>query len=57
MERPPSPHPNKLRTILENYEMNADDFVNPNPGSLERVLLELKSIKKEIKEIKDKLAK
>lgn len=57
MERPPSPHPNKLRTILENYEMNADDFVNTNPGSLERVLLELKSIKKEIKEIKDKLAK
>jgi hypothetical protein len=55
MERPPSPHPNKLRTILENYEMNADDF-NKRPSDLERVLKELITIKEEIKEIKDKLS-
>lgn len=55
MDRPPSPHPNKLRTILENLEMNADDL-KKRPSDLERVLNELIDIKKDIREIKDKLS-
>lgn len=54
MERPPSPHPNKIKTILENYEINAESTVE-QPGVLERLLSELNAIRKDIKEIKRKL--
>lgn len=52
MNRPPSPHPNKLPTILENVE--------PPPqhaNGLEQILYELNAIKIDITEIKKKLSK
>ena len=54
MDRPPSPHPKKLATILEQYESKT--FVNSNNNyTLSMILAELKEIKEDIKEIKNKL--
>ena len=53
MNRPPSPHPNKLPTILENVEPPAPQHAN----GLEQILYELNTIKIDITEIKKKLSK
>ena len=52
MNRPPSPHPSKLATILENYETKSFDN-----NKLNTVISKLEEIKEEIKEIKEKLDK
>lgn len=51
MNRPPSPHPNKLPTILENFETPP-----LHPSVLEQILYELNAIKRDITEIKKKLS-
>lgn len=59
MERPPSPHPNKLRTILEEHT-NHNEYEEPpylinQQVSMKKIFLEIKEIRKSVKEIKDKL--
>lgn len=56
MERPPSPHPKKLATILENYELNAFNEAT-NKVNIAKVITKLEKISEEIKEIKDILEK
>ena len=54
MDRPPSPHPNKLSTILEDYEKKT--FYSSKQNYLyEKIISELEEIKNDIKEIKNKL--
>tara|TARA_B110000858_G_scaffold100430_1_gene115403 strand:- start:224 stop:379 length:156 start_codon:yes stop_codon:yes gene_type:complete len=50
MNRPPSPHPIKLSTILENYKQKTGHTLRQN-YQFERVVQQLE----DIKEIKDKL--
>lgn len=54
MDRPPSPHPIKLSTILENYEKKTFHTSTQN-YQLEKLAKELEEIKNDIKEIKNKL--
>lgn len=56
MNRPPSPHPNKLATILENYELKTFNNVTQKQY-FERVLNEIKELKEDIAEIKSKISK
>jgi|32_taG_2_1085360.scaffolds.fasta_scaffold165992_2 hypothetical protein len=56
MNRPPSPHPNKMATILENYELTTFNKAT-HKHYFEKVLNELKEIKEEIAEIKSKISK
>mgnify|MGYP006082905649 CR=1 FL=1 len=56
MNRPPSPHPNKLATIMEDYELKTFNK-STHRDCFEKVLNELKEIKEEIAEIKSKISK
>lgn len=54
MNRPPSPHPIKLASIREHFETTT--YTNANTQcDLQKILNELKEIKKDIEEIKNKL--
>ena len=54
MNRPPSPHPIKLSTILENYEQKTFQSSTHN-YQFEKLVHQLEEIKNDIKEIKNKL--
>ena len=54
MNRPPSPHPIKLDTILENVEVKTFTQSNKN-FKYDKIIVELEEIKNDIKEIKNKL--
>jgi len=54
MNRPPSPHPIKLNTILENFEVKTFTQSNENL-KYDKIMAELEEIKNDIKEIKNKL--
>jgi hypothetical protein len=54
--RPPSPHPNKLGTIMEDSATINNECLNQN-NILEKLLCELKSIKNEIKQLNEKITK
>lgn len=56
MNRPPSPHPNKLATIMENYELNTYNNATQR-HYFEKVLNEIKELKEEITELKSKISK
>lgn len=62
--RPPSPHPDKLGTILEDSESSSSSTLTftsttneKSKDLLEQLLDELKSIKKELNEINTRLKK
>ena len=54
MNRPASPHPIKLKTILEDYEAKTFQTSTQN-YQYEKLISELEEIKNDIKEIKNKL--
>jgi hypothetical protein len=54
MNRPASPHPIKLKTILEDYESKTFQTSTQN-YQYEKLISELEEIKNDIKEIKNKL--
>ena len=56
MNRPPSPHPNKLATIMEDYELKTFHSATKKLY-FEKVLQEIKELRKEVDELKSKISK